>query len=431
MASAVLDKSETHRFDAHPPLMRDPSFWGMTVTQFLGAFNDNLYKQLTLLICLDLVSDSGADNYQGMASIIFAAPFILFSGFAGFLADRNSKRNIVVLAKVAEILVMVMGAIALSQMKIVPIFMALFLMSVQSAFFGPPKYGILPELFRGRDLPRANGIFLMTTFLAIILGFAAAGSVKHLAGDRLWLSSATCVLVAIVGTLTSLIIRKTPIARPDLKFEISALAIPTETRKLLFKDRDLLGVLLASSIFWLIGGVVYPPAVNALGKIQMQLNDQMTSFMAASTGIGIALGCVLAGKLSQGQVNFGLVRLGSWGIIACMVLLAMPGPMTGKTLLGPYGATGALVFLGMFAGFFSVPLQVFLQAKAPDGQKGRIIAAMNLLNWIGICLAGAIYWICDSTIVALGLPKNATFGLCALFMLPIALFYRPKNHVLS
>lgn len=425
--SRGMDEPGANLLDARPPLMRDPSFWGMTVTQFLGAYNDNLYKEMALLICLDFAGKQGEDPFQGPASIVFAAPFVLFSGFAGFLADRNSKRSIVVLCKFAEIFVMLAGLVALTMHWLVPIFVVLFLMGTHSAFFGPAKYGILPEMVRQRDLPRANGIFLMTTFLAIILGFASAGILKNAFADRVWIASSACVVVAVIGTMTSLLVRPTPIAFPNLRFEPSALAVPTDTRRLLLRDKKLLGVLVATSVFWLIGGVIYPPAVNAMAKLQMRLDDQQTGYMAASTGIGIALGCVLAGRLSQGKVRFGLVTAGSWGIIVCLALLAAPGPMRGNTLLGQYGSIAALILLGMCAGFYTVPLQVFLQARAPEDQKGRIIGTMNLANWIGICLAGGIYWISNVIVSSLAAPPNLTFGLCAVLLLPVAIFYRPTD----
>ena len=178
-----------------PTLGRDRSFYGMTVTQFLGAFNDNLFKQLVLLYCLDVKARSGAD-YQSWAQAIFAIPFVLFSGMAGWLADRNSKRTIVVLAKVAEIVIMAMGMFVFLYGSDVPketlmmLFVVLACMSLQSAFFGPPKYGILPELFRDSDLSAANGIFQMTTFVAIIMGGAIGGIGKEYLGDQLWMMSA-------------------------------------------------------------------------------------------------------------------------------------------------------------------------------------------------------------------------------------------------
>jgi MFS family permease len=160
--------------DELPALYRDAAFYGMTSTQFLGAFNDNLFKQIMLLLALK----AGGFDLQGPAMIVFALPFILFSGYAGYLSDRYSKRPIIILSKVAEIAVMALGLVGFfyfNTFGLTGLMSVLFLMALQSTFFGPGKYGILPEMLRERDLPRANGWIVMTTFLAIIFGTACAG----------------------------------------------------------------------------------------------------------------------------------------------------------------------------------------------------------------------------------------------------------------
>ncbi len=432
-----------------PELTRDRSFWAMTVTQFLGAFNDNLFKQLVLLFCVDLALQDRSQNLQGVATFIFSAPFILFSGFGGFVSDRTSKQTVVVWCKVAEIVVMALGVLAFRLGDLSVLMVVLFFMGSQSAMFGPAKYGILPEMVRQRDLPRANGIILMTTFLAIIFGFAVAGFIKEFFGNDLWKACLACVGIAVAGTFTSLFIRKTPVAQPGLKFDPSALFINRYTIQLLKQDRELLRVLLVYSLFWFIAGVVYPPAINDLGKLQLKLGDTLTGQLAASTGLGIAIGCVLAGKLSRGRISAGLIRVGMWGMFFCLVSLAWPGAQENQTWLSSlgehlhtlplfrffsswwncklWGPAFALIFMGMFAGIFSVPMQVYLQAQAPAEQKGRIIGAMNLINWIGIAVSGIFYSLANVVLVWLKVPPSGMFGVAALLLLPVALFYHPKD----
>jgi len=244
MASANPNLSQ---HDPRPPLWHDISYHGMNFTQFFGAFNDNLFKQLVLLICVDYFLETGK-NDQWAALLLFALPFVLFSGFAGFLSDRMSKVHIVVAMKVAEIGVMTAGLLALHSTdgRMIFLLAVVFLMGTHSAFFGPPKYGILPELFRERDLPQVNGMIQMTTFLSIILGMALAGFIKEWYNDRLWIGSAVCIGIAVTGTLTSLVIRRTPIARPGLEFSPSALFISSETWRMLKADRPLTLVLVIS-----------------------------------------------------------------------------------------------------------------------------------------------------------------------------------------
>lgn len=455
---AFLDRqfemTDAQRFHELPSLQRDRSFWGMTATQFLGAFNDNLYKQMVLLLCIEysLLQTSavaageasgskGQFDYQTVAQAMFALPFVLLSGFAGFLSDRYSKRSLVVICKVAEIAVMGAAMIAFftqapgSPALIWTLLCVLFCMGAQSAFFGPAKYGILPEMLRGGDLPSANGIIQMTTFLAIIFGTAAAGYSKDFlerAGspESLWMISAMCVGIAVVGTVTSLFVRRTPVAHPGLEFTPSALAIKTETWQMLRHDRPLMGVLLISSLFWFLGGLVLP-AVNQYGKVQLALSDFHTSLLATCMGVGIAGGCAVGGQLSKHTIRFELVTIGAWGMVATFAALAGLGISGWSTVVVEHLSQATLVAMGFFAGVFVVPLQVYLQARPPKDQKGRMIGAMNLVNWTGILISALFFGVLDALCRELNVPISWAFGVTALFMLPVALAYRPRNQELN
>jgi acyl-[acyl-carrier-protein]-phospholipid O-acyltransferase/long-chain-fatty-acid--[acyl-carrier-protein] ligase len=440
--------------DRLPPLLRDRAFLGMTATQFLGAFNDNLFKQLVLLLCLDYVKAGGAD-FQPLALALFAIPFVLFSGLAGFLSDRTSKQRNIVWFKLAEIGVMGLGLGAFVAGGLRPgaqlayVLVVLFFMSAQSAFFGPSKYGILPEMLRARDLPQANGLIQMTTFVAIIFGAALAGYAKDRFQGELWIVSAICIAIAIAGTSTSLLVRPTRVAKPGLRFEISVLGVSPDTRGLLRRDRELAMVLLVSTLFWFIGGVVQP-AVNTLGKEQLGLSDSRTSVLVACMGVGIAVGCAIAGKASGRRVRFGLVTLGAWGIAACLLALAalgicgfeppkevtVSGPPPLLDLLWPANALDfllrlTLTTLGVFGGLFVVPLQVVLQARPPEDQKGRMIGAMNLMNWIGIVASAAFLWGAQQVCEGLGVRSSWIFAALAALVVPIAVFYRPRDTTLG
>jgi len=315
----------------------------------------------------------------------------------------------------------------------------LFLMGTQSAFFGPAKYGILPELLRGTDLPRANGIVIMTTFLAIIFGTATAGVLGDLLIEQLpaggvnaqglWIGSLACIGIAIVGTITSVMIRYTPRAVPNLPFRLSSLGIPPETRAVLWQDKPLMAAILASSMFWLISGVTVL-VVNYVGLKEMNLAESnsktLTSLLNACTGLGIALGAVLAGKLSRGKADFRITRVGAWGIVACLCLLGLYNAQ-GNQLLGFNLSLPLMILLGMFAAFFAIPVQVFIQARPQEDQKGRIIAVMNQANFTAILLSGAIYGLFGRLTTALEIPHTPIFIMTAAMILPVAIFYRPKN----
>jgi acyl-[acyl-carrier-protein]-phospholipid O-acyltransferase/long-chain-fatty-acid--[acyl-carrier-protein] ligase len=419
-------------YDALPPLSRDTSFWGMAVTQFLGAFNDNLFKQLILLLAtptaIELAAGTATDR-QGIAQIIFATSFLMFSGVAGFLSDRFSKRPVIVLSKVAEIVVMLLGMVGFlyyDQVGVAGLFLVLFLMGTQSAFFGPSKYGILPEMLRTSDLPRANGIFLMLTFLAIIFGTAAAGFLLTHSGGRIWLGSLVCVAIAVVGTITSLAVRRVPVAQPDLKYGgLSSWGISTDILRLLRRDRQLMWAIVVVSMFWMVGGIVQQ-TVNALGKTQLHLEDRETSLLAASIGVGIAIGCALGGYLSRGRVNRNVVVTGAAGLFATLVLMSLPGGEH-QHLLGYGGSIPVLIVMGVFTGMFIVPVQVALQSRPPRTEKGRMIATMNQFSWIGIILGAILYQTCIAVLDATGWPRSSIFAVSAALMLPIVLLYRPTD----
>lgn len=419
-----------------PSWLRDRAFWGMTATQFLGAFNDNVFKQLVLLLCIDLAQGDPSRDKQFLAQVLFAAPFILFSGIAGYLSDRFSKTRIVVLCKVAEIAIALIGMAAFATGTLAAPLAVVFLMGMHSAFFGPPKYGILPELFRERDLPSVNGVVLMTTFLAVILALPTAGKLKMLCGSQLWLASTACVVLAVCGTLTSLLVRRLNAAEPTLRFQPASLFIHPETWAAMKARRELMIALIAYSLFWLAGGVVYPNLVNFVGRNQFGLDDYHTGMLASCIGIGIVVGCLIGGALSKHRFRAVLVRLGVWGMLATLLLLAIPGqgfvgsPPQHPVWLGLTLSGVTMAVLGIAAGLFSVPIQVYLQARAPEDQKGRIIGVMNLFNWLALGVAGPYYGLSASLLKPFQAP-NLAFAAAALAVVPLLLFYRPKDEVLK
>ncbi|HUG67151.1 MAG TPA: MFS transporter [Pirellulaceae bacterium] len=421
------------------PLLGNRSFLGMTATQFLGAFNDNLFKQLMLLLAIPVGAAAAIEqDRQAVATIVFALPFILFSGYAGFLSDRYSKRRVIVLSKAAEIVVMLLGLFAFANFAAFGyegLLVVLFLMGMQSAFFGPGKYGILPEMLPKEQLPRANGIILMTTFLAIIFGTAAAGvlgenfidemAAPEFRAVQLWKGSLICVVIAVAGTLTSLWVRRLVPAKPQLTLELDSLVIPAATRRLLAVDRPLLLALFASCVFWLVAGIAIQ-AVNSLGLVQLALDKFQTSVLTASIGLGISIGAVIAGRLSHGRAEFRIVRAGLWGLVLFLGILS-PSHADGTHWLGFQGSIVVLPLLGVAAGFFAIPVQVFIQDRPPKDQKGRMIAVMNFVNFIAILFSGVLYGLFDRTAEWQGWPRSAIFAMMAAIVLPLAILYRPRN----
>ncbi len=438
---------------ALPTLYADSSFWGMTVTQFFGAFNDNLFKQLILLLSITVAADGTSVDQQGTATLIFSLPFLVVTGIAGYLSDRLGKRGIIVWCKIAEIAVMALGGLAFayySQSKsLALLYGVLFLMGAQSGFFGPAKYGILPEMLRASDLPRANGFILMTTFVAIILGTVFAGILLDYYPNRPWVGSIACVVIAVIGTTSSLLVRKVPPANPDLQLRASSFTVPPDMLRMLRDDRPLLSAVGVSSLFWLLAGM-FPNAINSLGKIVFLADDKSTSMLNGVVSIGIALGCMLGGFISGGRVDFRVLRVGALGMVVCLGIMAVPAdgditllqdeegamqrlPGIGESAqwLGYRASVVMLVLTGMFTGFFAVPLQVFMQTRPPDDKKGRMIAVMNQANWVGIAISGVLYNWFSSMIESQQWSRSIMFALIGSLMVPVLLLYHPKNEMLE
>ena len=417
-------------------------FIGFLTTQFFGAFNDNLFKQLLLLLAVptaaaaaEPVVEGGGADLQGVATIVFGLPFVVFGGLAGYLADRIGKRTIIVSSKVGEIFVMGLGMaafVATPWVGFYGLWVVLFLMGLQSTFFGPGKYGILPEILHRDQLPRANGLVLMTTFIAIIIGTAVAGPVKEWsvpegvprmqAAQGLWIGSLICIGIAVLGTVASLWIPRAAAADPGQRLTGESLGVPKVMRGLLRRDTPLLLALGASCVFWLIAGLTIQ-AVNSLGKTQLGLSDTKTSLMVSLISVGIAAGGVTAGWLCRRLSDPAVIRIGSWGVISFCGILSVTIPGRGH-LLGFGGSIPMLMLLGAAAAFFAIPIQVFLQARPPHELKGRMIAVMNQANFFAIVMSGVVYIVLDAIIGWADWPRSAVFAAMGLLFLPVALFFK-------
>lgn len=417
-------------------LLSDSSFWGLAVTQFLGAFNDNFYKQLMLLMAIPAIGGNISDDAQGWATTVFSLPFVLLSSFAGYLSDKYRKNKIIVLCKVAEVAITLLAVVAFlvyAKLGDVGTWTVLVLMGTHSTFFGPGKYGILPELFDKRDLPRANGLILMSTFLAIILGVVMAGLLKDqlvtVNADgtpnysNLWIGSLVCTAIAICGTATSMLIRSTPAAQPQAVLSTADLVISPPIRRLLAGDIPLLTAIIVSSMFYVVAGIVMP-TVNSLGKLQLGIESSaQISVLTGGLAIGIIVGAICANLVLKGMSPSRQVTLGLWLMMGALVLLGcwLPG---GKHLLGYWGSMLGLISTGIAAAIFVIPLQVFLQKRPPAELKGRMIATMNLANFIGILIAGPLYQLFLHLASWAGCPISSVFWMLAIMLLPIAIRYR-------
>ncbi|HOG51896.1 MAG TPA: MFS transporter, partial [Lentisphaeria bacterium] len=204
-------------------VLHSMGFKAFLATQFLGAFNDNVFKLLIICSAMNYLSPEASKSYVPLASGVFILPYLLFSGYAGYLADRFSKRQVMIGTKWLEVVVMLLGWWLFWQGAIYWLLPVLFLMGAQSAFFSPAKYGFLPEVLPEKHLPRGNGATQLFTFLAIIFGGWAGGELSERFKDALQNAAVFCVLVAVLGVVTSYGITKTPPGNRSTRCDIDPL----------------------------------------------------------------------------------------------------------------------------------------------------------------------------------------------------------------
>ncbi|MFQ5961156.1 MAG: MFS transporter, partial [Candidatus Methylomirabilales bacterium] len=354
-------------------------------TQFLGAFNDHVYKIVVAMLAVSVATSSGGGSGPlSLVGAVFILPFFLFSGYAGHAADVFSKRTVLIVTKALEIVAMTLGFFAFLSGRIDLMLGVLFLMALQSTFFSPAKYGILPEMLPDKDLSRGNGLLEMTTFLAIILG-TSIGSVMF-AGwkDHLGWIGLILIGIAIAGTITSLGISYVPPSGSRKRFRLNPWAEIGKGLKRLYKEKTLWLTVLGIAYFWFLGALLQLDII-LLGKEVMGLDDFWIGILGAFLAGGIGIGSLAAGRLSGDKVELGLVPLGSIGIGGFSILLASSASSYTQTVT-------ALVLLGFAGGLFIVPLNALLQQKSGREEKGRLIASANFLMTGGVLLASGVLW---------------------------------------
>src|SRR5262245_5167692 len=365
--------------------LKQPGFLSFFWTQFLGAFNDNFYKFIITLVALNLPEETGGGkHYIPLIGGLFIAPFLLFSGYAGYLADIFSKRTIIVAVKIFEIFAMSLGLLAFYSERMELMLIIVFLMGLHSTFFSPAKYGILPEMLPQRDLSRGNGLLEMSTFIAIILGTSVGGLIYETWKYRLEFIGLLLIAVAVLGTVTSLGIAKVPPSGSSKLFMINPLSEVIDGTKRLRKDPSLWLTVMGISYFWFLGALMQM-TLPIFGKDILALGETRVALLWTFTAIGIGLGSLAAGRLSGDRIELGLVPLGAMGMGLFSFLLYFAQSSFPA-------ASWVLVFLGVAGGLFAVPLNALLQDRSGKEEKGLLIATNNVFNTVGVLLASLLLW---------------------------------------
>lgn len=365
-------------------LLKNRGFQSFLWTQFLGALNDNLYKTIVSLRAVQVAASAGLD-YLSIAGVVFVVPFLLFSGYSGHLADRVSKRRVMIAVKGFEIGAMTLGLVVFFTNRMEWMMVVLFLMSLHSTIFSPAKYGIVPEMLPDKDLSRANGLLEMTTFVAIVLGTSSSAFLFASWKDQAWKIGIVMVGVALTGFAASFGIPRTeakPTGEPFRKNPFGE--VITGTRHLL-RDQPLWLTVVGISYFWLLGAL-FQLDLFFYGSEVLHAGEVKIGFMVTALAVGIGAGSLLAGNLSGDRVELGLVPVGS-------VLMGVFSTALAASHASYGWSVAMLTLLGLSGGLFIVPLNAFLQYRSEQGERGRVIATNNFYNTIGLMLASGALWL--------------------------------------
>jgi acyl-[acyl-carrier-protein]-phospholipid O-acyltransferase/long-chain-fatty-acid--[acyl-carrier-protein] ligase len=402
-------------------LIRDPGFAWMLGAQFLGALNDNVYRWSITFFALDLARQPGAawdaDVLVATIGATLMAPYLIFSNYAGQLADRFSKRSVLIATKSLEIVAMAAALGAFFIGNITAMIVVLFFMGAQSALYSPAKYGSLPELLPDRDLSRGNALIEMSTFLAIIVGGVLGGTIYEAFRDNLPMIGVIVLAISVVGTLCSFGIGRTPPGRKVRRFSWNPVGDVALGLRELHANRRLWLTVLGISYFWFVGALVQQ-LIPLLGDEVLKTAPTETQMLGAVIAIGIAIGSLAAGRLSGHKVELGLVPIGAVGMgIGSFVLAGVDQSYLAAAI--------CLAVLGFFGGMYSVPLNAMLQQKADEAKRGRFIAANNVMNTLGIMLASGFLALSGGLLDLSPSANVALAGVTALAVIAYLLILLP------
>ena len=403
---------------SHPSqfsLLRKRRFLPFFVTQSLGALNDNLFKQsLILAILYKLAIEGDRGIWVNLCALLFIVPFFLFSALAGQFGEKYAKDRLIRLIKLGEIAIMLVGAIGFAFDHLALMLIALFAMGTHSALFGPVKYSILPQTLHDDELVGGNGLVEMGTFLSILAGTICAGimlSSSHYA----MVVSVVIVSVAVLGYLASRAIPGAPADTPDLRLNWNIFSESWATLKMGLNQTPAVSrSVVGNSWFWFVGAI-YLTQIPAYAKEWLYGDETVVTLILTVFSVGIALGSMLCEKLSGRKVEIGLVPFGSFGLTVFGLLLwwhsgHMPHNIQASDWLDVLGFSQAwwvlfdILGLGVFGGFYIVPLYALIQSRTAENERARVIAANNILNAL-FMVVSAIVTILLLSVAKLTIPE--------------------------
>lgn len=419
-------------------------FIALLATQFMVALNDNIFRWLIIPIGKWAIGwTDKADQIRMIGSLAFVLPFMVLATYAGYVCDKFNRRNVLIWCKVAELVIMLIGTAAILSKSVPFMLVTLFLMASQSTFFSPAKYGSLPNLVHESRISEANGFISMTTMIACIAGTGIGGvlfaltTLNHTQPEpgtagmfHWWIWSGTIVGVALVGLIFSLFIPSIKAADASAKFPVNPFKQTFLDLKFLFKHRFLFWIAMASSFFWGFAALAQIN-IDKFATEYLHTAQEYVSVLLISLSLGLALGALLAGKLSRGKIELRLVPIGTILIIAfCTLLFFTPGvrlteaqAVAPPTSFGFIFATVGLFLLGLSAGLFDVPLLATLQIKSPPEFRCRILAAYNFCSFAAMAVCSVLQ---GQLATKLGFSATQIWLFCGVMSTPV-LYYTAKS----
>jgi acyl-[acyl-carrier-protein]-phospholipid O-acyltransferase/long-chain-fatty-acid--[acyl-carrier-protein] ligase len=406
-------------------------------TQFLGAANDSVLRWLVIGIGKEYVTSGRialeASTVLAVGSGCFVLPYILLAAPAGYLADRFSKRTVIVACKVAEILIMSFAVVAIVIGNVYLMFLVVALIGSQAALFGPAKLGSIPEMLRTKKISAANGILGLTTVTALTVGtvlgnWLSSPEVTGKLGQEHWWKSAVVLIgLSVAGLATSLMIMPLRAAGPGRTFSWNPWHMAQQSIRdvqTLSVDRAMLRVALGIMFFWSLGLLVQLNIDQF--AIEGGASQAQVSPLLAALIVGVGAGSVLAGLWSGGKVELGILPLGAGGLALFSYLLyTVEGELVAPSAhytASYLAACAFLVGLGISAGLFDVPLQAFMQDQSPPEHRGAILAASNFLTFSGMLIASFSYWLLRVPAVGIELTPRQVFLLGGLATIPVFIY---------
>lgn len=375
-------------------LFKKRKFTAMFFTQFLGAFNDNIFKQALILILTYTAASQLAlpvSILNNLAAMLFILPYFLFSALAGQVADKYEKSTLVKKIKLLEIIIMATATVGFLFEWYGLLFVALFLMGTHSTFFGPIKYAYLPENMDKDELVGANGLFQMGTSLAILTGMIFAGVLTQLDKPLQW-TSVSVMVVAVLGYVAALCIPKTTKTTQAMTIDWHILRTSFRIISYLYRLPLLFFVILGNSWFWFYGAI-FLTQTPEFSKSILHGNESVVIFLLTLFSVGTALGSLLCKTLTKNQVSLRLFPIAVSGLtvfaVALYLMLSHWQVIGGEAyygigellaVSGSFWVATFLFLLGFFGGMYIVPLYAFMQAYAPVSHRARIVGANNIFN---------------------------------------------------